>query len=163
METESVTVSHCLCASPLGSALCSCLCVHVYSAGNICMFRSNEALHVSVAQSPPQLNTTIGNIHTFLTAVPQVRGETLLWMEVHSTSLETHTKVKCVRPQRGCIRRCWLTYCSSTLSTNSVNNLVSVRLGTQSHEFPSSVRCVSTAFVRGANTHTPQCSNQSSD
>ncbi|XP_022619372.1 prominin-1-A-like [Seriola dumerili] len=40
-------------------------------AGNICMFRSNEALNVSVDQSPVKLNTTLDNIHTFLTSVPQ--------------------------------------------------------------------------------------------
>ncbi|XP_040906134.1 prominin-2 [Toxotes jaculatrix] len=40
-------------------------------AGNICMFKSNEALKVSVDQSPAQLNTTLDNIHNFITAVPQ--------------------------------------------------------------------------------------------
>ncbi|XP_039996119.1 prominin-2 isoform X3 [Xiphias gladius] len=40
-------------------------------AGNICMFKSNEALKVSVDHSTMQLNTTIDNIHTFLTAVTQ--------------------------------------------------------------------------------------------
>lgn len=40
-------------------------------AGNICMFRSNEALKVSVDQSPVEINNTIGNINTFLTAVPE--------------------------------------------------------------------------------------------
>ncbi|CAK6982882.1 prominin-2 [Scomber scombrus] len=40
-------------------------------AGNICMFRSNEALNVSVDQSTVELNKTIDNLHTFLTAVPQ--------------------------------------------------------------------------------------------
>ncbi|XP_071336779.1 prominin-2 [Trachinotus anak] len=40
-------------------------------AGNICMFKSNEALKVSVDQGPVQLNTTLANIHTFLTDVPQ--------------------------------------------------------------------------------------------
>uniref|UniRef100_A0A665V2T5 Prominin-1-A-like n=1 Tax=Echeneis naucrates TaxID=173247 RepID=A0A665V2T5_ECHNA len=40
-------------------------------AGNICMFKSNEDLKVSVNQSPMQLNTTLGNIHIYLTSVPQ--------------------------------------------------------------------------------------------
>ncbi|CAN9499828.1 unnamed protein product [Ophioblennius macclurei] len=40
-------------------------------AGNICMFRSNEALRVSVHQSPAELNNTIDNIHTFIITIPQ--------------------------------------------------------------------------------------------
>ncbi|XP_008280627.1 prominin-2 [Stegastes partitus] len=40
-------------------------------AGNICMFRSNEALKVSVDQSPVELSNAISNINTFLTIVPQ--------------------------------------------------------------------------------------------
>uniref|UniRef100_A0A8C9Y3W9 Prominin-1-A-like n=1 Tax=Sander lucioperca TaxID=283035 RepID=A0A8C9Y3W9_SANLU len=40
-------------------------------AGNICMFKSNEAIKVSVDQSQVELNQTIGNIQSFLTAVPQ--------------------------------------------------------------------------------------------
>ncbi|XP_041803369.1 prominin-2 [Chelmon rostratus] len=40
-------------------------------AGNICMFRSNEALNVSMDQSPAELNKTLDNINTFLGAVPQ--------------------------------------------------------------------------------------------
>uniref|UniRef100_A0A3Q1F1R5 Prominin 2 n=1 Tax=Acanthochromis polyacanthus TaxID=80966 RepID=A0A3Q1F1R5_9TELE len=40
-------------------------------AGNICMFISNEALKVSVDQSPMELSNTVDNIHTFLTSVPQ--------------------------------------------------------------------------------------------
>uniref|UniRef100_A0A3Q1AWX0 Prominin 2 n=1 Tax=Amphiprion ocellaris TaxID=80972 RepID=A0A3Q1AWX0_AMPOC len=40
-------------------------------AGNICMFISNEALKVSVDQSPVELSNTVDNIHTFLTSVPQ--------------------------------------------------------------------------------------------
>ncbi|XP_072247126.1 prominin-2 [Leuresthes tenuis] len=40
-------------------------------AGNICMFRSNEALKVSVEHGPVDINNTIGNIHTFITAVPK--------------------------------------------------------------------------------------------
>ncbi|XP_026210890.1 prominin-2 [Anabas testudineus] len=40
-------------------------------AGNICMFKSNENLKVSVNQSPGQLSKTVDNINTFITAVPQ--------------------------------------------------------------------------------------------
>ncbi|XP_056292200.1 prominin-1-like [Pseudoliparis swirei] len=40
-------------------------------AGNICMFKSNEAIKVSVDQSQLELNKSINNIHSFLTAVPQ--------------------------------------------------------------------------------------------
>lgn len=40
-------------------------------AGNICMFRSNETLNVSVDQSTVELNKTIDNVRTFLTSVPQ--------------------------------------------------------------------------------------------
>ncbi|KAG7236379.1 hypothetical protein INR49_001076 [Caranx melampygus] len=40
-------------------------------AGNICMFKSNENLKVSVEKSPMQFNTTIRNINNFLTSVPQ--------------------------------------------------------------------------------------------
>lgn len=40
-------------------------------AGNICMFISNQALKVSVDQSPVKLSNTVDNIHIFLTSVPQ--------------------------------------------------------------------------------------------
>ncbi|MED6236017.1 hypothetical protein ATANTOWER_003245 [Ataeniobius toweri] len=40
-------------------------------AGNICMFRSNQALRVSVNQSPLELSNAIDDMHTFLKAVPQ--------------------------------------------------------------------------------------------
>uniref|UniRef100_A0AAV2JK17 Prominin-1-A-like n=1 Tax=Knipowitschia caucasica TaxID=637954 RepID=A0AAV2JK17_KNICA len=40
-------------------------------AGNICMFRSNEAFKVSVDKSTVELNKAINNISTFITAVPQ--------------------------------------------------------------------------------------------
>lgn len=69
-----------------------CVCVCVCSAGNICMFRSNEALNVSMDQSPAELNKTLDNINTFLGAVPQVR-ETLLVLEVRVWAWKD-TKVK---------------------------------------------------------------------
>ncbi|XP_029963108.1 prominin-2 [Salarias fasciatus] len=40
-------------------------------AGNVCMFKSNEALRVSVDQSPVELHNSLDNIHTFLTSAPQ--------------------------------------------------------------------------------------------
>uniref|UniRef100_A0A8C2Z0F9 Prominin 2 n=1 Tax=Cyclopterus lumpus TaxID=8103 RepID=A0A8C2Z0F9_CYCLU len=40
-------------------------------AGNICMFKSNEAIKVSVDQSQLELNKSINNIQSFLTVVPQ--------------------------------------------------------------------------------------------
>ncbi|XP_034021666.1 prominin-2 [Thalassophryne amazonica] len=40
-------------------------------AGNICMFRSNQAVKLSVDQSPVQLESTLDNLESFLTAVPQ--------------------------------------------------------------------------------------------
>ncbi|XP_060943228.1 prominin-2 [Limanda limanda] len=46
-------------------------------AGNICMFRSNEALKVSVDDTPVQLNKTFDNMQTFLTAVPKQIQEVL--------------------------------------------------------------------------------------
>lgn len=40
-------------------------------AGNVCMFRSNGALNVSVDDSIVELNKAISNINIYLTAVPQ--------------------------------------------------------------------------------------------
>ncbi|XP_030604018.1 prominin-2 [Archocentrus centrarchus] len=40
-------------------------------AGNICMFKSNEDLDMSVDRSPMGLNKSIQNIQTFITAVPE--------------------------------------------------------------------------------------------
>uniref|UniRef100_A0A3B4FQD7 Prominin-1-A-like n=1 Tax=Pundamilia nyererei TaxID=303518 RepID=A0A3B4FQD7_9CICH len=40
-------------------------------AGNVCMFRSNEAFKVSVDKGPGELINTIENINTFLTDVPE--------------------------------------------------------------------------------------------
>lgn len=55
-------------------SVCMCLCMcDACSAGNICMFISNEKLKASVDHSPQQLNKTIDNINTFVTAVPKVR------------------------------------------------------------------------------------------
>ncbi|KAF7219957.1 prominin-2 [Nothobranchius furzeri] len=40
-------------------------------AGNICMFRSNQALKASVNQGPEEIRNIIGNVYTFLSSVPQ--------------------------------------------------------------------------------------------
>lgn len=40
-------------------------------AGNVCMFRSNEALKVSVDNSTVELNKAINNINIYLTSVPE--------------------------------------------------------------------------------------------
>ncbi|KAM4607558.1 prominin-2 isoform 2-T2 [Polymixia lowei] len=50
---------------------CAFITTVVILAGNICMFRSNEALKVSVDHSAVELNNTLDNLHTYLTAVPQ--------------------------------------------------------------------------------------------
>ncbi|XP_062257388.1 prominin-2 [Platichthys flesus] len=61
-------------------------------AGNICMFRSNEALKVSVDETPVQLNKTLDNLQTFLTAVPQqiqdVLDESNKTIQVVTTNLD---------------------------------------------------------------------------
>lgn len=60
-----------------------CLCIYdAHSAGNICMFKSNENLKVSVDQSPDQLNKTIDNINTFITSVPQVGDWNVMSTEI---------------------------------------------------------------------------------
>ncbi|XP_028983422.1 prominin-2 [Betta splendens] len=46
----------------------------VILAGNICMFISNANFKVSVQRGPGLLNTSIDNINTFVTAVPQQIG-----------------------------------------------------------------------------------------
>ena len=64
--------------------VCAChLCVYVrvcinvwfHSAGNICMFKSNEAFKLSVDQGQGGIITAIDNIQTFITDVPQVGGQ----------------------------------------------------------------------------------------
>ncbi|KAI1894338.1 hypothetical protein AGOR_G00114780 [Albula goreensis] len=44
-------------------------------AGNICMFRSNQSLAFSVKQSVEQSSSTLDNLQTYLTAVPQEVGK----------------------------------------------------------------------------------------
>ena len=43
------------------------------SIGNVLMFYANQALKVNIKQGPLELNRTMENIRTFLTAVPEVR------------------------------------------------------------------------------------------
>lgn len=75
-------------------SVCACLRVcDAHSAGNICMFKSNENLKVSVNQSPGQLSKTVDNINTFITAVPQVRDwnviEILIFIQCNSYKMKT--------------------------------------------------------------------------
>ena len=100
-------VSQSLCATP-SFLQYVIVCMSFYSAGNICMFASNEAVKVSVDETPVQLNKTLDNIKTFLTAVPQVR-ETLWWMGVH------RMEVNRVGPRWVGSFQYWLTYYSFTL------------------------------------------------
>ncbi|XP_070772118.1 prominin-2 isoform X2 [Enoplosus armatus] len=68
-------------------------------AGNICMFRSNEAFNVNVDQGPVELNRTIGNIHTFLTAVPQQVDYVV--NESYKTVQEVTRNLDAIGPQLG--------------------------------------------------------------
>lgn len=43
------------------------------SIGNVIMFYGNQALKVNMEEGPLELNRTVNNIRSFLTAVPQVR------------------------------------------------------------------------------------------
>ncbi|XP_017268210.1 prominin-2 [Kryptolebias marmoratus] len=68
-------------------------------AGNICMFRSNEALKKSVEKGPGELNHTISNIHTFLTAVPQQVNDVV--NESFKTVQEVSRNIDDIGPQMG--------------------------------------------------------------
>ncbi|TDH01246.1 hypothetical protein EPR50_G00178260 [Perca flavescens] len=68
-------------------------------AGNICMFKSNEAMKVSVEQSQVELNQTIGNLHSFLTAVPQQVNDVV--NESYRTVQEVTTNLDAIGPQLG--------------------------------------------------------------
>ncbi|XP_010735887.3 prominin-2 [Larimichthys crocea] len=50
---------------------CAFITTVIILAGNICMFRSNQALKVSMDQSTADLIKSIDNINTFLTSVPK--------------------------------------------------------------------------------------------
>lgn len=50
-----------------------CVCVYAFSAGNVCMFRSNEALKKTVDQTAEGIGIVFDNVNTFLLAVPVVR------------------------------------------------------------------------------------------
>ncbi|XP_076017000.1 prominin-2 isoform X2 [Genypterus blacodes] len=62
-------------------------------AGSICMFKSNEALSVSVDQSTAEVNKSLDNLNTFLTFVPQqiehVMNESFKTIDVVTENLNT--------------------------------------------------------------------------
>ncbi|XP_075933073.1 prominin-2 [Anarhichas minor] len=68
-------------------------------AGNICMFKSNEAVKVSVDQSQVELNKTIDNIQSFLTAVPQQVDHVV--NESYRTVQEVTRNLDAIGPQLG--------------------------------------------------------------
>ncbi|XP_068578924.1 prominin-2 [Cebidichthys violaceus] len=68
-------------------------------AGNICMFKSNEAVKVSVDQSQVELSITIDNIHSFLTAVPQQVDHVV--NESYRTVQEVTRNLDAIGPQLG--------------------------------------------------------------
>ncbi|XP_047460001.1 prominin-2 isoform X2 [Mugil cephalus] len=68
-------------------------------AGNICMFLSNEALKMSVDQSHKELSQSIGNLNTFLTAVPQQVDGVL--NESYKTVEEAGRKLNNIGPELG--------------------------------------------------------------
>ncbi|KAM6922140.1 prominin-2 [Lycodopsis pacificus] len=68
-------------------------------AGNVCMFKSNEAIKVSVDQSQVELNKTIGNIQSFLTAVPQQVDHVV--NESYRTVQEVTRNLDAIGPQLG--------------------------------------------------------------
>ncbi|XP_042358223.1 prominin-2 [Plectropomus leopardus] len=68
-------------------------------AGNICMFKSNEAVKVSVDQSQVELDKTIGNIHSYLTAVPQQIDHVV--NESYRTIQEVTRNLDSIGPQLG--------------------------------------------------------------
>lgn len=68
-------------------------------AGNICMFKSNEAVKVSVDQSKVELDKTIENIESFLTAVPQQIDHVV--NESYRTIQEVTRNLDAIGPQLG--------------------------------------------------------------
>ncbi|XP_059179877.1 prominin-2 [Centropristis striata] len=68
-------------------------------AGNICMFKSNEAVKVCVDQSQVKLNQTIDNIRSFLTAVPQQVNHVV--NESFTTVEEVSRNLDAIGPQLG--------------------------------------------------------------
>ncbi|XP_041645852.1 prominin-2 [Cheilinus undulatus] len=68
-------------------------------AGNICMFRSNEALKVTVDQTSEELSKTLDNVNTFLTSVPQEVSHVL--NESYKTIEEVTRNLDTIGPQLG--------------------------------------------------------------
>ncbi|XP_074501870.1 prominin-2 [Sebastes fasciatus] len=68
-------------------------------AGNICMFKSNEAVKVSVDQSQVELNKTLDNIRSFITAVPEQVHHVV--NESYRTVQEVTRNLDAIGPQLG--------------------------------------------------------------
>ncbi|KAM3862956.1 prominin-2 [Diretmus argenteus] len=68
-------------------------------AGNICMFRSNEALQVSVDQSKVEIDNTLDNLHTYLIAVPQQIDRVV--NESYKTVQQVSGNLDAIGPQLG--------------------------------------------------------------
>ncbi|XP_034538354.1 prominin-2 isoform X2 [Notolabrus celidotus] len=68
-------------------------------AGNICMFKSNEALKVTVDQTSEGLSETFDHINAFLTAVPQEVNHVV--NESYKTIQEVTRNLETIGPQLG--------------------------------------------------------------
>ncbi|XP_037638459.1 prominin-2 [Sebastes umbrosus] len=68
-------------------------------AGNICMFKSNEAVKVSVDQSQVELNKTLDNIRSFITALPEQVHHVV--NESYRTVQEVTRNLDAIGPQLG--------------------------------------------------------------
>ncbi|XP_074531224.1 prominin-2 [Halichoeres trimaculatus] len=71
----------------------------VILAGNICMFKSNEALKKTVDQAAEGLNATFDNIQTFLAAVPEELNHVV--NESYNTIQEVTRNLEAIGPQLG--------------------------------------------------------------
>ncbi|CAJ1067613.1 prominin-2 isoform X1 [Xyrichtys novacula] len=68
-------------------------------AGNICMFKSNEALKVTIDQTADGLSRTFDNINTFLSAVPEEMSHVV--NESYKTIQEVTRNLETIGPQLG--------------------------------------------------------------
>uniref|UniRef100_UPI003AAC36A9 prominin-2 n=1 Tax=Centroberyx gerrardi TaxID=166262 RepID=UPI003AAC36A9 len=96
MYQEQTSGIHCCRRALYWSAFITTL---IILAGNICMFRSNEALRVSVDQSAVELNNTLDNLQTYLTAVPQQFDRVV--NESYKTVHEVSQNLNAIGPQLG--------------------------------------------------------------
>ncbi|XP_071386550.1 prominin-2 [Centroberyx affinis] len=96
MYQEQTSGIHCCRRALYWSAFITTL---IILAGNICMFRSNEALRVSVDQSAVELNNTLDNLQTYLAAVPQQFDRVV--NESYKTTHEVSQNLNAIGPQLG--------------------------------------------------------------